>query len=165
MSTLQILTLLHGDLDPFVSQHGGQLSVSGTYVETLEVLTAGPRGFLCILEWLGEDNPSDANQAYIGIMRQEIGIYIAIHPGLPLRRGESLWLSADGRTLLERTAQVRDRIRQIRLEDDQGSTREFDYRGSRQVLTPDGLPLRAYRLEFHIHNALPDPAYRNVNIR
>ncbi len=163
MDNIDILQALHADLAPYVATHKGQLSVSGTYVETLDALSVTPQGFLVILEWLGEETTAEINQAYIGVMRQEIGIYVAHQPGLPLKQGEGLWLTPGGKTLLERCNAIRDRIREIRLPDLQETTREFDYRGARQVLTPDGLPLRAFRLEFHLHNALPEPEYRNVN--
>jgi hypothetical protein len=162
VTNISILTHLHADLSAAVAADSGELSISGTYVETLEALAAAPRGYLCILEWLGEESVAEPNQAFLGIMRQELGIYLALNPGLTMRRGEALWLSESGRTLLHRAGAIRDRIREIRLEDDSQSTREFDYRGARQVLTPEGFPLRAYRLEFHIHNALPEPLYRDI---
>lgn len=168
MKTTDILRLVHRDLKPYVEDDlGGRLSVSGTYVETLEVLTTGPRGFLCIMEWLGEDSFAEDNQPYIGVVRFELGIYVAVNPGINgggARPGEGLWLSESGRTLLDRVEQVRARVREIRLEHDETHSREFDYRSCRQVLTPDGLPLAAYRMEFGLIHSLHVDDYRNLNL-
>lgn len=161
MENLAILQALHADLDTYVTAEKGQLTISGTYVETLDLLSANPSGFLCIMEWLGEENPDE--QGYIGVMSQEIGIYVSINPGLPSQRGKALWTSPGGKTLLEHINRIRDRVREIRLPDDEETDREFNYRECRQVVTPDGIPLRAYRLLFRMHNAIKDPDYRNVN--
>lgn len=164
MRTSDILRIVHRDLDPFVKDLGGRLSVSGTYVETLDLLMTGPRGWLCILEWLGEESLAEDNQPYIGIVRFEMGVYVAVNPGRPGEPGAGLWLSETGRTLLDRIEQVRARIREITLEADETQSREFDYRACRQVLTPDGLPLSAYRMEFSLVHSLPQPEYRNLNL-
>lgn len=161
MDNVSLLLALHADLAPFVAAKKGKLLVSGTYVETIEILGATPNGFLCIIEWLGEENPDPEND--LGVVRQEIGLYLAINPGLTLNKGEVLWLSENGKTLIERCNQIRDRIREIVLPDDEANDRNFEYRECRQVVTPDGIPLRAYRLLFQIQNALPEPDYRNVN--
>lgn len=161
MENIAILQALHADLAEYITDQRGELSISGTYVETLDLLSARPSGFLCVLEWLGEENPDE--HGFIGIMNQEIAIYTAINPGLPAQRGTSLWASPGGKTLLEHINRIRDRVREIRLPDDEDTDREFNYRECRQVVTPDGIPLRAYRLLFRLHNAIKDPAYRNLN--
>jgi len=162
MENIDLLLTLHGDLKPFIeATHKGKLTVSGTYVETIDVLSVSPASFLCILEWLGEEAQDPEND--LGIARQEIALYLAINPGLAIKKGEVLWLSENGKTLLERCNQIRDRVRQIRLRDDEENDRTFTYRECRQVVTPDGIPLRAYRLLFNIDNALTDPAYRDLN--
>jgi hypothetical protein len=164
MENITILRAIHDDLQPFVeTQLKGKLSISGTYVETLDVLSVSQSGFLCIMEWLGEASTSEEGQPYVGVVRNEVGIYLAINPGLPIKRGQALWLSDTGHTLLERCNQIRDRVREIVLPDNEDTSREFDYRECRQVVTPDGIPLRAYRLAFGIFNSIPDPEYRNVN--
>lgn len=161
MENIEILQALHADLAPYVAAQHGDLSISGTYVETLDLLAAKPGGFLCIMEWLGEENPDDLG--FVGVMSQEIGIYVSINPGLPAQRGKALWASPGGKTLLEHINRIRDRVREIRLPDNEDTDREFNYRECRQVVTPEGIPLRAYRLLFRIHNAISDPDYRNVN--
>lgn len=161
MENIDILKALHDDLQPYVAEHKGTLTISGTYVETLDLLSASPSGFLAIMEWLGEENPDD--QGFIGVMSQEIGIYVAMNPGLPMQRGQAIWASPGGKTLLEHINRIRDRIREIRLPDTEDTDREFNYRECRQVVTPEGIPLRAYRLLFRLHNAIADPDYRNVN--
>ena len=161
MENIEILQALHADLETYVEAQNGKLTISGTYVETLDLLAARPNGFLCIMEWLGEENPDE--HGFIGVMNQEIGIYVAINAGLTLERGKALWASPGGKTLIEHINRIRDRVREIRFSDDEENEREFNYREARQVVTPDGIPLRAYRLLFRMHNAIKDPDYRNVN--
>lgn len=165
MTILALLQALYADLLPWVRSQSGQLSVAGSYVEVLDVLTAGPRSWLCILEWMGEESlaPDDA-QPYHGVMRQSLACYCAIPQGLRPAPGEHLWLSASGRTLIERTEALRDRIRAIRITPPGHSTSELHYRGCAQVLTPEGLPLAAMRLEFALITALPQPDYRDVQV-
>lgn len=164
MDNTTILRALYHDLQPLVETTlKGKLSISGTYVETLDVLAVSQSGFLCIMEWLGEASISPEDQPYVGGVRNEVGIYLAINPGLPIKKGQALWLSDTGYSLLDRCNQIRDRVRSIRLPNNDDTSREFDYRECRQVVTPDGIPLRAYRLAFGIINALSDPEYRNIN--
>ena len=161
MENIAILQALHADLADYVTAQKGELAISGTYVETLDLLSAKPSGFLCVMEWLGEENPDE--QGISGVMSQEVGIYVAINPGLPAQRGQALWASPGGKTLLSHLNRIRDRVREIRLPDDEETDREFNYRECRQVVTPSGIPLRAYRLLFKLFNAIKDPDYRNVN--
>ncbi|MEI6035858.1 MAG: hypothetical protein WCS65_16450 [Verrucomicrobiae bacterium] len=161
MDNIAILQALYDDVQAYADAHGGQAAASGTFVESLEILSARPSGFLAVVEWQGEDAASDDEWA--GVMRNDIGIYVAINAGLQAKPGAALWLSPSGRTLLERTNAVRDRVREIVFTDNEDTSRRFNYRGAKQVLLPDGTPLRAFRLEFQIHNALPEPEYRNVN--
>lgn len=162
MTTAQILRCVHKDLSRIVVPPEGQLSVAAHYVETLDLLTSGPRGFLVILEWAGEESKTQDEQA-LGVTKTEIGIYVAANPGLPVQPGSNLWLSKDGTTLLDRVEAIRERVRSIELIEDGSTTREFDYQGARQVLTPDGLPLRAFRLEFTLTHCLPGVDLRPVN--
>lgn len=159
LDNLTFLRVLYSDLNAFAAPLGGKVSATGTYVETLELLI-NPTGFLVILEWSGEENP--AEQGDLGIVTQDIAVYVGINPGLPATSGKALWLSEGGRTLLERVNSVRDRIREIRLPDLEEAERDFNYRDCRQVVTPEGVPLRAYRLLFRITNAIPDPVYRDI---
>lgn len=161
MTNLLILKMLHADLEAFAADAGGKVSASGTFVESLDLLAVNPAGFLAIIEWQGEDAATE--DEFTGVMRNDIGIYVAINAGIQAKPGAALWISPQGRTLLERCNSVRDRVREIVFTDNEETTRRFNYRGARQVLLPDGTPLRAFRLDFTIHNALPDPQYRNVN--
>lgn len=161
MTNVAILRTLYDDLRSWAQPLGGEISASGTFVESMDLLATKPRGFLAIIEWQGEEAASD--DEFTGVVRSDLGIYVAINPGLALKPGTALWLSEGGRTLLERTNAVRDRVREIVLEDDESTSRYFNYRGARQVLLPDGTPIRAYRLDFQIHHTVADPAYRNIN--
>lgn len=161
MNNVLILQTLHADLRAWAKPLGGEVSASGTFVESLDLLLQRPQGFLAIIEWQGEESASE--DEFTGVVRSDLGIYVAINAGLAVKPGAALWLSEGGRTLLDRSNAVRDRVREIVLTDDESTSRYFDYRGARQVLLPDGTPLRAYRLDFQIHHAVPDPAYRNVN--
>lgn len=162
MKNIDLLKVLAADLESFAADNSARLSLTGTYVESLDALAARPQGSLIILEWRGEENPDSDNDH--GVMRHEIGIYIAMNTGLKLKQGDSLWASADGKSLLERSQKVRDRVRSILLADDDESERTFYYRGCAQVVTPEGMPLRAYLLTFHITAAITEPEYRNINV-
>jgi hypothetical protein len=162
MKNIDLLKVLAADLESYASDNNARLSISGTYVESLDALAARPSGSLIILEWRGEENPDPDND--FGVVRHEIGIYIAMNTGLKLKTGESLWASADGKSLLERSHKVRDRVRSIVLADDDDSERSFSYRGCNQVVTPEGVPLRAYLLTFQIMAAITQPEYRNINV-
>ena len=161
MTNITILQAVYSDLASWAGPLAGEVSASGTFVESMEVLLAKPTGFLVIIEWQGEE--ASTEDEWTGVMRAELGVYVAVNVGLQVKPGAGVWMSPAGRTLLERTNAVRDRIREITFPDDQDTTRIFNYRGSKQVLLPDGTPLRAFRLEYDIHYALPEVDCRNVN--
>jgi len=161
MTNITILKAVYEDLASWALPLSGEVSASGTFVESMEVLLAKPTGFLVIIEWQGEE--SSTEDEWTGVMRCELGVYVAVNVGLQVKPGAGVWMSPAGRTLLERTNAVRDRLREITLPDDGDTTRCLNYRGAKQVLLPDGTPLRAFRLEWELHYALPEPEYRHVN--
>ncbi len=79
MTNLLILKMLHADLEAFAAEAGGKVSASGTFVESLDLLAINPTGFLAIIEWQGEEAATE--DEFTGVMRNDIGIYVAINAG------------------------------------------------------------------------------------
>jgi len=164
MDNVILLRAVYNDLEPFAKKLGGTLRGSATLSESLNILLAKPKGFVSIIEWLSDDDC--AGDDFSGIVTTGIGIYVGQNVATALDTAAPLWLSSDGRALLENSNKIRDRVREITWIDETDTTQKnLIFRSAKQVILPDGTPLRCVRIEFAVDHTLPQPEYRFVELK
>ncbi|WP_043585363.1 hypothetical protein [Geminisphaera colitermitum] len=157
-----IIRTLHDDLQPFVKEHGGRLSVADDPWNFLELLAEKPTGWRCVLHWAGDNNTQDHPLAGC-ILDNQFAVGITCQKGLSANPQEQLYKPRAGGapSLLRLVALTRARVRSYVFPNGV-SNRYVMYHGAEPVTLPDGTPLQGYRLRFSI-TATPEPVtYRNT---
>ena len=158
-----LLAKLVSDLEPWVREQKGLLSVAADPWHFLELLAEAPQGWRAVLHFSGDDNRMDDPDAGCWCnYRFEVGV--TCQKGLSLDPEEGLYKPRPGHApaLLRLVALTRQRIRSLEFVVE-GSPRHVLYRGREPIVLPDGTPLSGYRLRFELI-AHPEPieAYRQI---
>jgi len=131
-----------------------RVSVARDPFDVLEVLTIGPEAALLIVQWDGdetEDPELSEDDATTGPARNNNNIIVGQGLGLDLKRD---WRLIAGRgtrkSVLQRLDETRAFALSILYPADETSLRRLRYRGCEPMVTPDGIPLAAYRLKFSL---------------
>jgi hypothetical protein len=150
-----LIGLVHDALKPWLVARKGLLAVAGDPYNFLELLAESPSGWRVTLHWAGEKNPGDNEHAgCFPINAFDVGI--SINPGLTATPDLAMFKpTADRSALLELVSDVRDFIRALNFAPGASTLRAL-YRGADPVALPNGVPLRAYRLQFEVQIGL-DP--------
>jgi len=122
--------------------------------DVLEVLTVGPEAALLIVQWDG-DEPEDPelseDDAMTGPARHNINLVVGQGLGLDVKRD---WRLIAGRgtrkSVLQRVDETRAFALSLLFPADETSLRRLRYRGCEPMVTPEGIPLAAYRLKFSL---------------
>jgi hypothetical protein len=155
LSPAAVLNHLRAELKPWAESAGvrAQLSIARDPFEVIEVLGANPPGLQIVLIWEGDEDFLNIPEA--GIIRHRLAVVVSMNRGLRLWRGENLATAYGNQpALLERVDEVRQRCRLLRFPPEV-TDQILLYKGADPEVTPDGLPLDAYRLRFHLTAALP----------
>lgn len=149
-----LLLELHAALVPWLAARKGVVSIAADPYNFLELLADGPSGCRVVLHWGGETNPADdARTGCFPANRIEVGITgnlgLEARPEMALIAGNAVRPA-----FLETVAAVREVVRSHLFREDI-STKFPLYKGCEPVVLPEGMPLRAYRLNFEITLGLP----------
>ena len=123
--------------------------------DVLELLLVSLEKALIVVLWNGdqpEDIGQDADTGDVGPARNSIEVTVGCGLGLDASRDWRLILGkGDRKSVIGRVADVRAFVLSIHFpEADQTTLQRFAYRGCEPVVTPDGVPLAAYKLRFEI---------------
>ena len=109
--------------------------------------------FRVILLWEGDEDAT--GQPMAGIIRNTIAVVVSQNRGLRLWRGENIAVDTTSqKSLLTLLDGIRAHIRAFQWPSEV-SDEKFLYLGKSPEVTPDGLPLDAYRMRFRLHTSLP----------
>lgn len=143
-----IVLALRDHLDPTVKAARGIVSIASDPFHVIELLGESPAGFRVVILWEGDEDAT--GQPLAGIVAHTVAIVVSHNRGLRVWNGESLHRdTAAGPSLLTRLTEVRTLL--LRYQFPEGvSSQNLLYLGTQPEITPEGLPLDAYRLRFRI---------------
>lgn len=147
-----IILALRDHLDPHVRPAKGITSIAGDAFHVLELLGESPVAWRVILLWEGDDDAT--GQPLAGIVRHTISIVISHNRGLRVWNGENLHRDTAAQpSLLTRLAEIRALVLRFRFPAEI-TDETLLYLGTQPEVTPEGLPLDAYRMRFQLHAAI-----------
>lgn len=160
MDDEKILQGIKAELDAFAKPLGGRVSVARDPFDVLELLTVGPAGFLLILHDAGDDRVDLGLDETMGLddednvqepVRMDIEVSVGYGLGLDAARDWRLIAGKGNRPGLPgRCRALRAMLLGLKFKDDEESLRRLRYEGRKAVVTPDGVPLAAYRMRFSL---------------
>jgi hypothetical protein len=160
MIAREILKRLYDDIVSW-GKVGKLVSLARDPFDVLEILAQGPQGFRVILHWAGEQEVG--GQPQLPIVQHRIEAILSYNLGLTATPDLALLSKGpanDRPALLDLVEELRRRIASYNFPD--GETDVFmAYVGCDPFVTPDGVPLAAYKLTFTLTAGLPQPSYRN----
>jgi hypothetical protein len=150
----EILTTLKNALAAFAQNlgAGAQVSIARDPFNVFELLNAGTQNYVLALLWAGDENINDI--PIIPLLRHNLELAFGYNLGLTARPDLALIQPVGNRPSLY---QALDDIRTLLLSVQFGSNQTgmyLEYKGTEPVVTPDGIPLAAYRLSFGLR-AIP----------
>ena len=153
----EILQTLKGALDAFAQGlgAGAQVSIARDPFNVFELLNAGTQNYVLVLNWAGDEQINDI--PIIPLLRHNLEIVFGYNLGLTARPDLALIKPIGNRPSLY---QALDDIRALLLSVQFGTNQTgmyLEYKGTEPVVTPDGIPLAAYRLAFGLR-AIPAQA-------
>lgn len=158
----RLISLLHGDLTPWMKERKGELCVAADPWNFLQLLAESPDGWRGVLHFDGDANRADHHSSGC-FLDNNFSFGVTCQKGLSLDPEEKLFRpSPDGTpSLLRLVSAARLRIRSYAFPADV-SDRFVTYRGCEPLVLPDGTPLMGYRMRFALI-AHPEPVtvYRN----
>lgn len=147
MSPAEIIRALQQDFESYAATRGGAVSIAGDAYHVLELLQDAPKRWRVILHWAGDR--ADTPGFDTGIVEHELHLVVGLSVGLSLRPGHALVVDRAGEPpVLERFFEIRQRAREARWQDDGQTEQRLIYERSEPLVTPDGIPLAAYRAIF-----------------
>jgi hypothetical protein len=148
-----LLNLLETMLKPTIAADGGKVNVANDAFNVIEILGEAAPSYRVVLLWEGDEDAT--GQPLAGIVNNTIAVIVSHNRGLRLWRGESVYKDTAARkSLLTIVSNTRARLRSCDFPPDV-TTQRLLYLGCTAEITPDGLPLDAYRLRFRLTTTLP----------
>ena len=148
----EILTKLYDALSTWGATHKATVSIARDPFHVLELLAENPQGFRIIVHWAGDDNPSDQMEFPLADNKIEVvfsyNLGLSAQPDLALIRGQQ-----NRPALYKLLDELRGLILAIAFPD-VATAIYCQYTGTEPFITPDGIPLAAYRLKFHLVSAV-----------
>lgn len=147
-----IVLALRDHLEPSVKSARGIVSIANDAFQVLELLGESPAGFRVVLLWEGDTDAT--GQPLAGIVAHAIAVVISNNRGLRVWNGENLHRdTVAGPSLLTRLSEIRTLLLRYRFPE--GVTDEcLLYLGTQPEVTPEGLPLDAYRMRFRLNASI-----------
>ena len=148
----EILTKLYDACSTWGATQKATVSIARDPFHVLELLAENPAGFRIIVHWAGDENPSDQMEFPLADNKLEIifsyNLGLSAKPDLALIQGQqnrpSLYKLLDG---------LRAMVLAIAFPVE-ATAIYCQYTGTEPFITPDGIPLAAYRLKFHLLSAV-----------
>jgi hypothetical protein len=147
-----IVLALRDAIDPHVRAAKGITSIASDAFHVLELLGESPAGFRVVILWEGDADAT--GQPLAGIVEHTLAIVISHNRGLRVWNGENLHRDTSaGPSLLTRLTEIRTLLLRYRFPEDITDCTLL-YLGSQPEVTPEGLPLDAYRMRFRLHASI-----------
>ena len=155
-----MMTALYDDLLPWVEGKKGRLSVAKDPWNVLEILVNGPQGFQVILHWGGD---SDVGELPGEPMAENI-IEVIVGYSLGLQAKPDVALiknQATRSSLLKHVNDVRARVLAYVFPAEE-TGESLQYAGCEPLVTPDGIPLAAYKFRAKLTARVEQEASRTA---
>lgn len=148
----EIMEALRKDLDGWVKERRGVLSVARDPWDALDVLINGPQGVQFVLAWGGDDSLGE--QATEPLAGNIIELTVAYNLGLSAGRDAALTENkVDRPSLLKLTNDARARLlAYVFAANDEPQV--LEYGGTQPVTLPEGIPLAAFRIRAVVPQAV-----------
>ena len=151
----QILGKLHHALAVWAQPRKARVDIARDPFHVLEILGENPQGFRLIVHWAGDDNISDVME--IPLVDHKLEVIFSYNLGLTAKPDLALVHAQQNRpALYELLDDVRTEVLGLAFPDEQTAI-YAQYTGTEAVITPDAIPLAAYRLRFHLLAAVKVP--------
>jgi hypothetical protein len=157
----EIVNKLKGALDAFAQGLSGTTSIARDPYNVFELVAANPRGYLLVLHWAGDKNISEV--VIHPLLAHRLEVIISRNLGLPARPDAAL-VQTIGTVppLFQSVDDLRNLL--LGLQFPAESTGQFlEYAGTGPLVTPEGVPLAAYQLDFNLR-ALPASSPNQIPI-
>lgn len=156
----EVISAVHDHLAPWAQAQKGRLVVATDPFNVLEILATGPRGFVVVLGFGGDEALGEEEQNPLATATVEVTVGYCL--GLDIAQGLLLFKAKTDRpSLLGLVSACRAQLLALTFADDGESGRFLAYGGCEPVTLPDGFPLAAYkvraRLDMAVEVAEPDP--------
>lgn len=151
----EILEKLYCAIEKWGEPHKASVSIARDPFHVLEILAENPQGFRVIVHWAGDENASDIMERPLA--DHKIQIVFSYNLGLTAKPDLALIQGQQNRPALYK---LLDDLRALVLGlafPDFETAEYCIYTGTEPVVTPDGIPLAAYRLKFHLIAAVAVP--------
>lgn len=159
LTPADLLNTLRQHLAPWVAEHKGRLSLAKDPYHVIEILSEAPAGFRVILHWTGDEQLGDLPQQ--PLCTHQVDVILSFNLGLTAEPSAALVEARNNRPpLYGLLNDLRRRVLGCNYAPDI-SAEYLMYRGTEPVVMPEGLPLAAYRIQFSLDAALPEPTYVN----
>jgi hypothetical protein len=153
----QLLLLIQGALQAFAQNlsGGGTVSIATDPFNVFELLGVGSRNYMLILHWAGDENVNDYD--LIPMLRHRIELVFGANLGLAVQPDGALLAGNQNRPpIYQSLDDVRALMLGFRFSGDQTEPL-FAYVRAEPVVTPQGMPLAAFRLLFTLRALPPSP--------
>jgi hypothetical protein len=148
----EILSKLNGAVTTWAAANKATVSIARDPFHVLEILAESPAGFRVILHWAGDKNPSEILQ--MAIARNDIEVIFSYNLGLTGKPDLALITGSTARpALLALLDDLRALILSIQYPDEETLV-YCVYAGTEPFITPDGIPLAAYRMRFQLDSGI-----------
>jgi hypothetical protein len=116
-----------------------------------EIIATGPQGLCVIFHWSGADALGGEEVEGLTLATQKLEVFLSFNLGLTAQPSAALTQGTDARpSLLKLVGLLQRRIRSMDFRGETDVRRFFRWSGTEPVVTPDGIPLAAYKLKFEL---------------
>jgi hypothetical protein len=153
----QVVSQLKGAIDQYAAGISGRTTIALDNFNVFELLKANAQGYLVILHWAGDENISDTPELTV-LLRHHLEVVISFALGLTNTPGAALIQQVGARPPL---FQLVDNLRGLILGLSfaaEVTAGQLEYRGTQPVVSPEGLPMAAYQLNFGLRAVPAQPS-------
>jgi hypothetical protein len=159
----QILAILKAALEAFLTGLGqpGLVSIARDPFNVFELLNNGPLNYRVVLHWAGDENISEL--PFVPLLLHRLEVIFGYNLGLTARPDLALIQSVGSRPpLFEQLDNLRTTLLDLQFSSEQTGA-YLEYQRCEPMVTPDGVPLAAYRMSFGLR-AVPGQATSTTTI-
>jgi len=153
----EMLALFRARLETWTRNNRALLSIAKDPWNALEMLAEAPAGLRVILNWSGDAAAGNLDGGEFGSVNN-VEVIVSYNLGLTAKPDAALLSAQPNRpALLRCVSEIRECILSLGVEDEASDELVSPgYVGCEPVITPEGIPLAAFRLRFTFVAAFPD---------
>jgi hypothetical protein len=155
----QIVAQLKAGVDSYATGISGRTSIARDPFNVFELLKANTQGYLVILHWGGDENIAEDAPESVVLLRHKLEVIIGFSLGLTARPDAALIQTVGARPpLFQQVDNLRQLLMGFTFPTDSGQTAgQLSYIGTHPVVTPDGVVMAAYQLNFGLRAVPAQP--------